>query len=71
MSTQATQPQFPFGDDIFDSDAVAHLRNYSNYLLPRGRSSVRNLAEAAAILLRGDLDEHRIRLVMMALLEVS
>jgi hypothetical protein len=66
MSTQATQPQFPFGDDIFDSDAVAHLRNYSNYLLPRGRSSVRNLAEAAAILLRGILTNTL--LVMMALL---
>jgi hypothetical protein len=44
---------FPFGDDVFDSSAVAHLRNYSNYLLPRGRSGVRNFAEAAAIILRG------------------
>ena len=52
-SREATQPQFPFGDDIYDSDAVAHLRNYSNYLLPRGRSSVRNIAEAAAIIIRG------------------
>jgi predicted acylesterase/phospholipase RssA len=44
---------FPFGDDVFDSAAVAHLRNYSNYLMPRGRSGVRNVAEAAAIILRG------------------
>ncbi|WP_158813910.1 patatin-like phospholipase family protein [Methylocapsa sp. S129] len=44
---------FPFGDDVFDSIAVAHLRNYSNYLMPRGRSGVRNIAEAAAIILRG------------------
>ena len=44
---------FPFGDDIFDSIAVAHLRNYSNYLMPRGRSGARNIAEAAAIILRG------------------
>ncbi len=44
---------FPFGADVFDSRAVAHLRNYSNYLLPRGRSMVRNVAEAAAVLARG------------------
>jgi hypothetical protein len=46
---------FPFGEDIFDSKAVAYLRDYSNYLLPRGRGNVRNLAETAAILLRGVL----------------
>jgi hypothetical protein len=44
---------FPFGDDIFDSKAVAHLRNFSNYLLPRSHSGIRNIAEAAAIILRG------------------
>jgi hypothetical protein len=44
---------FPFGEDVWDSEAVAHLRNYSNYLMPRGRSNIRNVAEAAAILLRG------------------
>jgi hypothetical protein len=44
---------FPFGADVSDSPAVAHLRNYSNYLLPRGRSGIRNLAEAAVVVLRG------------------
>jgi hypothetical protein len=44
---------YPFGDDISDSEVVAHIRNYSNYLLPRSRSAIRNGAEAAAILLRG------------------
>jgi Patatin-like phospholipase len=47
--------KFPFGDDVSDSRAVAHLRNYSNYLLPRGRSGVRNISEVAAVLLRGVL----------------
>jgi hypothetical protein len=44
---------FPFGDDVKDSAAVSHLRNSSNYLLPRGRSTLRNYGEAAAVLLRG------------------
>ena len=30
--------QFPFGGDIFDNEVISHLRNYSNYLLPRGRT---------------------------------
>jgi Patatin-like phospholipase len=47
--------QFPFGDDISDSKAVAHLRNYSNYLLPRGRSGIRNVSDVAVVLLRGVL----------------
>jgi hypothetical protein len=45
--------EYPFGDDVRDSAVVSHLRNYSNYLLPRNRSAIRNWAEAAAILLRG------------------
>nr|WP_207786049.1 patatin-like phospholipase family protein [Altererythrobacter segetis] len=45
--------QYPYGDDVRDSDVVAHIRNYSNYLLPRNRSAVRNFGEAAVILLRG------------------
>jgi hypothetical protein len=53
----ATSPSgggaFPFGADVYDSRAVAHLRNYSNYLLPRGRSAIRNLSEAVAVLARG------------------
>jgi hypothetical protein len=45
---------FPFGtSDIRDNDAIGHLRNYSNYLLPRARSQTRNLLEVAAVLLRG------------------
>lgn len=50
---EANGRPFPFGDDVFDSSAVAHLRNYSNYLMPRGRSSLTNVAEAGAIILRG------------------
>jgi hypothetical protein len=45
---------FPFGtSDVRDNDAIGHLRNYSNYLLPRAHSNARNLLEAAAVLLRG------------------
>jgi Patatin-like phospholipase len=44
---------FPFGDDASDTPAVAHLRNYSNYLMPRGRSGIRNVSDVAAIILRG------------------
>jgi hypothetical protein len=39
--------------DIRDNDAVAQLRNYSNYLMPRARSSLRNASDVAVILLRG------------------
>jgi hypothetical protein len=46
---------FPFGDDVYDGPAIAHLRNYSNYLLPRNRGIVRNTAEAIAVILRGIL----------------
>ncbi len=52
-ANSTSNPPFPFGADISDNGLVAHLRNYSNYLLPRGRSAVRNFGEAAAILLRG------------------
>lgn len=47
--------QFPFGGDadIRDNDAVGHIRNYSNYLMPRARSGLRNLLDAASIILRG------------------
>lgn len=44
---------FPFGDDVADNAAIGHLRNFSNYLLPRGRSGLRNYAEVIAIILRG------------------
>jgi len=45
---------FPFGNTEFrDNVAVGHIRNYSNYLLPRARSGVRNVLDVAAILLRG------------------
>jgi hypothetical protein len=49
----ASGPAFPFGIDVADAPAVAHLRNYSNYLLPRGRSGLRNFTEATVIVLRG------------------
>jgi hypothetical protein len=45
---------FPFGtSDVRDNDAIGHLRNYSNYLLPRAHSIGRNLLEVTAVLLRG------------------
>lgn len=44
---------FPFGADVFDSPAIARLRNNSNYLMPRNRSGVRNWFEAIALVLRG------------------
>jgi hypothetical protein len=51
---------FPFeidsgdsADQFKDSPVVAHIRNYSNYLLPRSRSAIRNWTEAAVIILRG------------------
>ncbi len=43
----------PFGDGVADSPAVAHLRDYSNYLFPRERSALRNWTDVVAILLRG------------------
>src|SRR3954462_4734516 len=52
-AAMSVRPDFPFGTDVFDNQAMAHLRNYSNYLLPRGRSSIRNYGEAAAVILRG------------------
>ena len=55
LSAALSRPggEFPFGDSVEDSPVVQWLRNYSNYLLPRDRSSIRNWLEAAAILLRG------------------
>lgn len=47
---------FPFAtgaDDIRDADSVGHLRNFSNYLMPRNRSFLQNAGEAAVILTRG------------------
>jgi hypothetical protein len=54
-----TGGKFPFADriqdrvSVQDSPAVGHLRNYSNYLLPRSQSGIRNIAEATVIILRG------------------
>jgi hypothetical protein len=47
--------KFPFGgtSDVRDNDAIGHLRNYSNYLMPRARSALRNSLDVAAIVLRG------------------
>ncbi len=58
-----------FGKDVKDSPFVAHLRNYSNYLLPRGRSNIQNYSEAAAILLRGPLIN--LILVLLAILSLA
>lgn len=46
--------KFPFGTaDIRDNDVVGQIRNYSNYLLPRARSAVRNVLDVSVILIRG------------------
>lgn len=47
--------EFPFGGggDVRDNDAIGHIRNYSNYLMPSARSGLRNALDIAAILLRG------------------
>lgn len=46
---------FPFGEgsQVGDAAAMGHLRNYSNYLMPRSRPAPRNLLDLAAVLLRG------------------
>ena len=53
QSGKSAAVQSPFGDGLEDGPAIGHLRDYSNYLLPRGRSGVRNWTDVAAILLRG------------------
>lgn len=50
---EAQGAAFPFGGDVRDTDVIAHIRNYSNYLLPRSQSGFRNWSEASSILLRG------------------
>jgi hypothetical protein len=48
--------EFPFGGgdaDVRDNDAIGHIRNYSNYLMPSARSGFRNVLDITAILLRG------------------
>lgn len=54
-SMSVNKGAFPFGqkDAVQDTPAVGHLRNYSNYLLPRAHSGLRNLSEATVIILRG------------------
>jgi hypothetical protein len=52
-SAGAAAAPFPFGEDIADNAVIGHLRNYSNYLLPRGRKAIVNYADAAAVILRG------------------
>ena len=45
VAAEATQPA-----DVKDSGSVGHIRNYSNYLIPRG---ARDLVTALAIVVRG------------------
>jgi hypothetical protein len=61
---------FPFQDgaDPRDSIAVGHLRNYSNYLVPRDRTPARNFADNAAIILRGLLANALLVLMVLILL---
>jgi hypothetical protein len=50
-----TRGEFPFGggSEVRDNDSIGHIRNFSNYLMPRARSGLRNKLDVAAILLRG------------------
>jgi hypothetical protein len=52
---QESGGKFVFGGDgvIRDTDAVGHLRNFSNYLLPRDHSPIHNAADALAVVGRG------------------
>lgn len=49
-STRSKDPDTAAPSDVKDTDSVAHLRNYSNYLIPRGG---RDVVTAVAIILRG------------------
>lgn len=54
-AAMTTSGKFPFErrNDPRDMPAVGHLRNYSNYLMPRGRVPIFNLANVVVIVLRG------------------
>ena len=60
---------FPFGGaaDVRDDPAIGHLRNYSNYLVPRARSALRNFLDVVSILLRGLLANALIVLAFLML----
>ncbi|HWU03136.1 MAG TPA: patatin-like phospholipase family protein [Novosphingobium sp.] len=45
--------RYPFGNGLNDSSVLKHIRNYSNYLLPRAHSAIRNWSEALVVLMRG------------------
>jgi hypothetical protein len=53
----SSRQEFPFGAprEYEDREAVGHLRDYSNYLFPRGRNS---LFDVMTVLLRGRTSEH-------------
>jgi hypothetical protein len=53
--SKVEETAFPFGGDVRDTRVLAHIRNYSNYLLPRSHSAIRNWSESIAILIRGIL----------------
>jgi hypothetical protein len=56
LSTALSQEggrEFPFAGDVSDTPAVSHLRNFSNYLMPRGRSGLYNVADIVALVCRG------------------
>ncbi len=50
-----TGGEFPFGqdNDVRDTRSVGHIRNYSNYLMPRGYSFLHNATEALVVIARG------------------
>ena len=45
----------PFGEDVSDNPALSHLRNFSNYLLPRGRGGLANIVDVVVVIGRGML----------------
>jgi hypothetical protein len=60
--------KYPFGDGVEDSPAVAHIRDYSNYLLPRAQGVLRTALESLAILLRGWIGNTVVALTTLFLL---
>jgi hypothetical protein len=51
--SEAGGGQFPFADEAGDArGTIAHLRYYSNYLMPRARTGFANALDTVAVILR-------------------
>jgi hypothetical protein len=44
---------YPFGKGLNDSPILKHIGNYSNDLMPRADSAIRNGSEVLVVLMRG------------------